>query len=64
LDLKKHAYPQDNEIDNKTGWLFATIARYLQDEGKVIFKKFGARSFYKSNKQAPQYTLQHNITSG
>ena len=48
LDLKKSAYPQGNIIDNKTGWLFATIARYLQDQEKVIFKKNGNRSFYKT----------------
>ena len=48
LDLKKSAYPQGNKIDNKTGWLFATIARHLQDQNKVIFKKVGSRSFYKT----------------
>lgn len=48
LDLKKFSYPQSNEIDNKTGWLFAIIARYLEDQGKVTFKKVGSRSFYKS----------------
>ena len=48
LELKKSAYPQGNKIDNETGWLFATIARYLQDEQKVLFKKTGSRSFYKT----------------
>ena len=48
LELKKSAYPQGNTIDNKTGWLFATIARHLQDENKVLFKKVGSRSFYKT----------------
>jgi hypothetical protein len=47
LDLKKSAYPQGNKIDNETGWLFATIARHLQDENRVDFKKIGNRSFYK-----------------
>lgn len=28
LDLKKSSYPKNNKIDNKTGWLFATIAQY------------------------------------
>ncbi|WP_369854439.1 hypothetical protein [Candidatus Thalassolituus haligoni] len=45
LDLKKPAYPQGNKIDNKTGWIFATIARHLQDQNKVLFKKVGSRSF-------------------
>ena len=48
LDLNKSAYPQGNKIDNKTGWLFATIARHLQDQNKVLFKKIGGRSFYKT----------------
>lgn len=48
LQLKKSAYPQGNKIDNETGWLFATLARHLQDKGKVSFKKLGSRSFYKS----------------
>jgi len=48
LDLNKSSYPQSNEIDNKTGWLFATIARNLEDQKKVTFKKIGSRSFYKT----------------
>jgi hypothetical protein len=48
LDLKKSSYPQSNTIDNKTGWLFATLVRHLEDQGKVTFKKVGNRSFYKS----------------
>ena len=48
LDLKKSAYPQGNDIDNKTGWLFATIARHLQDKEKLLYKKVGSRSFYKT----------------
>jgi hypothetical protein len=48
LDLKKASYPQSNKIDNKTGWLFAILARHLEDQGKVKFKKNGSRSFYKS----------------
>ncbi len=47
LELKKSSYPQGNKIDNETGWLFATIARHLQDESKVDFQKIGNRSFYK-----------------
>lgn len=48
LELKKSAYPQGNKIDNKTGWLFATMARHLQDRNAVDFKKVGSRSYYKS----------------
>ena len=49
LELKKSAYPQGNKIDNKTGWLFATIARHLQDDKKVLFNKVNGRSFYKTS---------------
>lgn len=48
LQLKKSAYPQGNKIDNETGWLFATLARHLQDKDKVSFRKSGNRSFYRS----------------
>jgi hypothetical protein len=48
LGLKMSAYPQGNKIDNETGWLFATIARLLQDKNQVDFKKVGSRSYYKS----------------
>ena len=48
LELKMSAYPQGNKIDNKTGWLFSTIARHLQDENLVNFSTNGTRSFYKS----------------
>lgn len=46
LDLKMSAYPHGNKIDNKTGWLFSTIARYLQDKNLVVFKSNASRSFY------------------
>lgn len=48
LSLKLSAYPQGNKTDNKTGWLFSTIARLLEDQNRVNFKKIGNRSFYKS----------------
>ncbi len=48
LDLKKDSYPIENEIQNRTGWLFAAIARRLQDRGLVEFKKTGNRSYYRS----------------
>ena len=50
LGLNMSAYPQGNKIDNKTGWLFATIARFLQDQNRIDFKKVGNRSYYKSRK--------------
>jgi hypothetical protein len=51
LGLKLSAYPKGNKIDNETGWLFSTIARFLQDKNLVEFQKVNTRSFYKSLKQ-------------
>ena len=48
LELKKSSYPQGNVTDNETGWLFATMARHLQDKNLVSFKKEGSRSYYKT----------------
>ncbi|MCK7544410.1 hypothetical protein MLC59_09545 [Marinobacter bryozoorum] len=48
LELKKSAYPKGNRIDNKTGWLFSTLARHLEDKSAIAFKKSGSRTFYKS----------------
>jgi hypothetical protein len=48
LNLKKDSYPRKNEIQNKTGWLFAALARRLEDLGKVEFKKEGSRSYYRT----------------
>lgn len=48
LGLKLSSYPQENTIDNKTGWLFGTLARMLQDKGLVEFKKINNRSFYRT----------------
>ena len=47
LDLTMYSYPQGNITDNKTGWMFATIARYLQDNNNLCFRKIGNRSYYK-----------------
>lgn len=47
LGLAKNAYPLGNVTDNKTGWLFSTIARHLQEKDMVEYKKVGSRAFYK-----------------
>ena len=47
LGLAKNAYPLENVTDNKTGWLFSTIARHLQEKDMVKYKKVGSRAFYK-----------------
>lgn len=48
LGLILSAYPQGNKIDNKTGWLFATFARMLQDKNMVEFRNDGRFSYYRT----------------
>lgn len=48
LGLKLPSYPQENQINNKTGWLFGTLARILEDKGLVEFRKANNRSFYRT----------------
>ena len=48
LGLKLSSYPQENKIDNKTGWLFATFARMLQDKNLVEFRNDGRLSYYRT----------------
>ncbi len=50
LGLKMPSYPQSNEMDNKTGWLFSIVARYLEDQNLVDFNKNGSRSYYRSKR--------------
>lgn len=48
LDLNFPAVPRENKQYGEKGWLFATIARILEDEGKLKYKKIGGRAFYRS----------------
>ena len=48
LGLKRDSYPVGNEIQSKTGWLFAILVRILEEGGKVEFQKQGNRSYYRS----------------
>jgi hypothetical protein len=48
LGLRMVSYPVANKINNETGWLFATLARLLEDRGAIEFRKEGSRSFYRS----------------
>jgi hypothetical protein len=42
------SFIKESESEFTEGWLFATLARYLEDHQKVEFKKVSSRSFYKS----------------
>lgn len=46
FEVKLPSYPQENKINNETGWLFGTLARILEDKGLVEFRKANNRSFY------------------
>ena len=48
LDLNFVAVPKQNTQYGQKGWLFAILARMLEDNNQVEFKKDGSRSFYRS----------------
>ena len=48
LDLNFVAVPQENVQYGKKGWFFAIIARRLEDEGLVEYKKEDLRAFYRT----------------
>ena len=48
LDLNFVAVPQENIQYGKKGWFFAIIARMLEDEGLLEYKKDGLRVFYRT----------------
>jgi len=47
LDLNFVAVPQENKQYGKKGWLFAIIARILEDEGLLEYKKINNRAYYR-----------------
>jgi len=48
LELNFVAVPQENKQYGKKGWLFAIIARLLEDEDLVEYKKINSRAFYRT----------------
>ena len=48
LELNFVAVPLANKQYGAKGWLFAIIARILEDEGMVEYKKIGSRAYYKT----------------
>jgi hypothetical protein len=44
------AVPREGEQYGEKGWLFAILARMLEDEGLVEYRKDGNRAFYRSRK--------------
>jgi hypothetical protein len=50
LDLNFVAVPIENEQYGEKGWLFAILARMLEDQGVVEYQKVGNRAFYRTKK--------------
>lgn len=48
LELKFFAVPRANQQQRKKDWLFAILARMLEDKDLIKYKKDGNRAFYKS----------------
>jgi hypothetical protein len=45
LDLNFVAVPKDSKQYGEKGWLFAILARMLEDSGELEYKREGARSY-------------------
>ena len=52
LELNFLAVPLANKQYGTRGWMFAIIARILEDEGKVAYKKVGSRAFYRTTENS------------
>jgi hypothetical protein len=48
LELNFVAVPRSNKQYGEKGWLFAILARMLEDQGLVEYQKVGARAYYRS----------------
>lgn len=48
LDLNFVAVPRSGIQYGEKGWVFATLARMLEDKSLVEYKKIGSRAFYRS----------------
>ncbi len=51
LDLNFVAVPVEGKQYGEKGWVFATLARMLEDKSLVEYKKSGSRAYYRSLRQ-------------
>lgn len=51
LDLNFVAVPRSGTQYGEKGWVFATLARMLEDKSLVEYKKIGSRAFYRSTRK-------------
>ena len=52
LELNFVAVPQGGNQYGPKGWLFAILARILEDQGRIEHKKVGSRAFFRSRAAA------------
>ena len=52
LALNFVATPQKGKQYGPKGWLFAILARVLEDQGRLEHRKSGSRSFYRASAAA------------
>jgi hypothetical protein len=50
LELNFVAVPKSNRDHRATGWFFSIIARMLEDEGQIEFKKINGTSYYRTRR--------------
>ncbi|MGM9489739.1 hypothetical protein [Ideonella sp. YS5] len=50
LQLNFVPYPKSSEQHGEKGWLFAILARMLEDRGALEYKRDGSRSFCRSTR--------------
>ena len=52
LELNFVAVPQQGNQYGPKGWLFAILARILEDQGRLEHKKVGSRAFFRTKPAA------------
>ena len=50
LQLNFVPYPKSSEQHGEKGWLFAILARMLEDQGRLEYKREGSRSYCRTSR--------------
>jgi hypothetical protein len=53
LKLNMVAVPKSSTQYGEKGWLFATLARLLEDLNMIEYKRIGSRAFFRSTEMPP-----------
>lgn len=51
LNLNFVAVPKSNQQYGEKGWLFAILARMLEDQEQVEYQKVGSRAYYRTTRR-------------